>query len=114
MLSDYSRWANGMALLSEAVGTGTMPHKKIDTMFGNLYNYFSRVLYARAIGRRLTEAAAAQGVLGEVGRALTIAQIDDGKPQKVSPSVAKRNVSGRGTGRSACPPLTPTAVPKSS
>jgi hypothetical protein len=84
VLSDYTRWVNGMSLLADAVGEGTMPHKKIATIFGDLYPYFSRVLYARAIGRRLVEIAAAQGVLSQVGRALVVTQMDENKrPERI-------------------------------
>jgi hypothetical protein len=79
VLPDSTRWVGGMSLLGHALGEGTMPHKKIETIFADVYQYFSRVLYARAIGRRLVEIAAAQGVLAKVGRALVVTQLDENK-----------------------------------
>ena len=83
-LPDYTLWATGMSLLGEAVGPGTMPHKKLETIFSDLYPFFSRDLYVRAIGRLLTDIASRHGVLDKVGRALVITEVEkDGTANKI-------------------------------
>lgn len=86
----YTGWVTGMALLAEAVGAGTMQHSKIETIFSLLHSYFTRKLYVRAIGRRLTDLAAANGMLGKVGRALVVTETGaDGTAKKIV------NIAGR-------------------
>ncbi|HVR39900.1 MAG TPA: hypothetical protein VMU84_12460, partial [Thermoanaerobaculia bacterium] len=76
----YTKWSNGMASLAQAIAPGSLPHTENANIFRNLYDYFSQVLYARAIGNALTQITSAN-----VGRAATVTYKDaDGKEQTLA------------------------------
>ncbi len=89
IVSHYSTWTTGARLLGAAVGEGTLASSKIETIFEDLYGFFSQVLYVRAIGRYLIDIAAAAGQTAAVGRVLSIAY-DAGKGDRKTVTIGSK------------------------
>lgn len=89
IVSHYSTWTTGARLLGAAVGEGTLASSKIETIFEDLHDFFSQVLYVRAIGRYLIDIAAAAGQTAAVGRVLSIAY-DAGRGDRKTITIGSR------------------------